>query len=309
MLFAKSGNRLYIILAVVLVITVGGILLKYSGSEGGETAPGIPVLDTTGINRIEMIPKGGSLVVFEKTGQNWVITLPGVAGKKVSADGTKITSMISTIAELKVINLISRKKEDLAGFGLDTGATSLKLFSDRQQEFELLIGKSEMLSPQEMGTYVKMVDADDVYLVSGFLDMMFNSDLTLYRQTQLTFGGTESWQEIDFKGIENFTVKRNVTDWVIENIQVDSAKIANYLKLLSTVEARNFADDIERGKLGEPESRLRVKTASGREFEISAYINETDTLIITSIGKGNIYRSSKEEPLYFRIFPGKRNLE
>ncbi|MBK7869079.1 MAG: DUF4340 domain-containing protein [Ignavibacteriales bacterium] len=309
MLFAKLGNRLYILLAIVLVITVGGILLKYSGSEGSETGAGIPALDSTGINRIEMIPKGGCLVVFEKTGEEWLITLPGGSGKKVSAEGTKITSMISTIAELKVINLVSRKKEDLAGFGLDTGATSLKLFSGEQSEFELLIGKSEMLSPQEMGTYVKMVNADDVYLVSGFLDLMFNSDMTLYRQTQLTFGGSESWQEIDFKGNENFTLKRNVTDWVIEGKKVDSAKISEYLNQLTTLEARNFADDIDPAKLGVPKSHLKVKTVSGREFEISAYFSGTDTLITSSLGKGNIYRSTKEVPLYFKIFPGKRKLE
>ena len=309
MLFAKSGNRLYIILAVVLVITVGGILLKYSGSEGSGAGAGIPPVDTTGIKRIEMIPKGGSLVIFEKTGEDWIITLPGGMGKKVAADGTKISSMISTLSELKVINLVSRKKEDFSGFGLDTGATSLKLFSDGQSEFELLIGKSEMLSPQEMGTYVKLVNADDVYLVSGFLDMMFNSDMTLYRQTQLTFGGVESWQEINFNGVENFSLKRVVTDWVIENKKVDSAAITDYLNQLTTLGSRNFADDIDPAKLGKPKSQLKVKTASGREFEILAFFNGTDTLVTSSLGKGNIYRSSKEEPLYFRLFPGLKRLE
>lgn len=309
MLFAKSGNRLYILLAIVLVITVGGILLKYSGSEGSEIGVGIPAIDTTGINRIEMIPKGGSLVVFEKIGEDWVITLPGGAGVKVVADGMKISSMIFTLSELKVINLVSRKKEDLAGFGLDTGATSLKLFSEGQREFELLIGKSEMLSPQEMGSYVKMVNADDVYLVSGFLDMSFNSDMTLYRQTQLTFGGSESWQEIKFTGVENFSLKRVVTDWVIEGKKVDSTRITDYLKQLTSLEVRNFADDIDQAKLGKPKSQLRVKTVSGREFEIIAYFNGTDTLITSSLGKGNIYRSSKEEPLYFKIFPDLKRLE
>ncbi len=309
MLFEKSGNRLYILLVVVLVITVGGILLKYSGNEGNDVGVGIPALDTTGINRIEMIPKGGNLVVFEKTGEDWVITLPGGTGKKVVADGTKISSMIFTLSELKVINLVSRKKDDLAGFGLDTGATSLKLFSKGESEFELLIGKSEMLSPQEMGTYVKMVSADEVYLVSGFLDMSFNSDLTLYRQTKLTFDGSESWQEINFSGVENISLKRAVTDWLVENKKVDSAKITDYLKQLTTLEVRNFADDIDPAKLGKPKSQLRVKTVSGREFEISAYFNETDTLITSSLGRGNIFRSSKEEPLYFKIFPGLKRLE
>jgi hypothetical protein len=53
MLFEKSGNRLYILLVVVLVITVGGILLKYSGNEGNDVGVGIPALDTTGINRMK----------------------------------------------------------------------------------------------------------------------------------------------------------------------------------------------------------------------------------------------------------------
>ncbi len=309
MLFARSGNRLYIVLAVALVITVTGILLKYSGSEEGGTGAGIPSIDTAGINRIEMIPKGGKLTIFEKTGEDWVITLPGGGTKKVAADGAKISSMISTVAELKVINLVSRKKEDLPGFGLDTGTTSIKLFSGGHSKFELLIGKSEMLSPQEMGTYVKMNDADDVYLVSGFLDMSFNSDMTLYRQTQLTFGGAESWQEITFSGVENFSLKRNVTDWVLGDKKVDSTSIADYLKQLTTLEARNFADDIDYSKLGKPNSQLKVKTVSGRKFEISAYFSGNDTLISTSMGKGNIYRSSKEEPLYFRIFPGLKRLE
>lgn len=309
MLFARSGNRLYIVLAVALVITVTGILLKYSGSEEGGTGAGIPSIDTAGINRIEMIPKGGKLTIFEKTGEDWVITLPGGGAKKVTADGAKISSMISTLSELKVINLVSRKKEDFAGYGLDTGTTSIKLFSGGHSKFELLIGKSEMLSPQEMGTYVKMNDADDVYLVSGFLDMSFNSDMTLYRQTQLTFGGAESWQEINFSGVENFSLKRNVTDWVLGDKKVDSTSIADYLKQLTTLEARNFADDIDYSKLGKPNSQLKVKTVSGRKFEISAYFSGNDTLISTSMGKGNIYRSSKEEPLYFRIFPGLKRLE
>ena len=256
-----------------------------------------------------MTPKGGSLVIFEKVGEDWVITLPESKGKKVSADGMKIISMISAISELKVINLVSRKKEDIAGFGLDTGATSVKFFINGQDEYAILIGKSEMLSPQEMGTYVKMAKTDDVYLVSGFLDMVFNSDMSLYRQTQLTFGGAESWQEMVFSGIEKFTLKRVVTDWVIDNKKLDSARITDYLKLLSTTESRDFADNFDLKQLSDPVAQLGVKTASGREFLVSAYIQGSDTLITTSLGKGNIYRSSKEQPLYFRIFPGLRRLE
>ncbi len=218
----------------------------------------------------------------------------------MSQTGQKISSVIFNHCELKVINLVSRKKDDLAGFGLDTGATSLKLFSKGKSEFELLIGKSEMLSPQEMGTYVRWIIADDVYLVSGFLDMLFNSDMTLYRQTQLTFGGSESWQEIDFSGVENISLKRAVTDWLVENKKVDSAKITDYLKQLTTLEVGNFADDIDPAKLGKTKSQLRVKTVSGREFEISAYFSETDTLITSSLGKGNIYRSSKRRAVVFQ---------
>jgi hypothetical protein len=309
MLFARLGNRLYIIFAVILVMTILVIFLKNSGKNNNSIASELPVLDTSGITRIEMIPKGGDKVIFEKTGEDWLITLPGSKGKKVSADVTKLTNMISTVSELKVINLISGNKADFAGFGLDTGATSVKFTGEGKDEYEILIGKSEMLSPQEMGTYVKMANSDFVYLVSGFLDMMFNSDISLYRQSQLTFGGAESWQEIVFSGDENFTLKRVVTDWVVDDKKVDSAKITDYLKGLSTLETKNFVDNFEPEKLGKPRAQLGVKTISGRQFLISAYIQGNDTLISTSLGKGNIYKSSKEEPLYFRIFPGIRRLE
>ena len=309
MLFAKSAKKLYIVLGTILLVTVLVLLMKSFGGSKGDSVSGFPSFDTAKVTMMKMLPKGGNgEIIFAKKAGAWSITAKLLNDKPVQASSQRIEGMIGLLSGMKIINLVSRNIEDLKKYGLDTGATVVRLFSGEENIFEVSIGRSEMLSPQEMGTYVKAAGSNDVYLVSGFLDMMFNSDVSLYRDRALTFGGAESWQEIKFSGSEDFLMKRNVTDWEVEGKKLDSARITEYLTTFARLEGNDFVNDFSPGEGEKPFAKVDVKTVSGRYFGIEAWKVKNDTLIVTTLNPGTFFRSG-EDGLYRKVFPGLKNLK
>jgi hypothetical protein len=311
MLFANSTKKLYIALGIVILITAVVLVINFSGkSNSSGNDKGLPTFDTTKVSKLVMIPKGSkSEVVFYKKNGDWTVKLPSPKGKVVEVSTQKMENIVFLLANFTIINLVSREKGSTSNFGLDTGFTSVKLYSGEEAVLDLKIGKGEMISEQETGSYICVVGSDDVYLVSGFLDRVFNSDLSLYRNSLLTFGGTESWAEVKFSGAENFVMKRKVTDWEIDGKLLDSTKVTDYLTGLSELQGRNFADDIQLSAKEKPSHQVEVKTTSGRQFVLSGYIISKDTLITSSLSKGTVFRNSVDSPLYQNIFLGRKGLE
>ncbi len=309
MLFAKSAKKLYIVLGAIFLVTVVVVLFKSFGNGKSETGTGFPTFDTARVSMIKMLPKGGDgEIIFTKEEGKWFLTAKSLNNKTVEASTERLEGMIGLLSGMKIVNLVARKAEDLKKYGLDTGATVVKLFIDEENVFEIAIGRAEMISQQEMGSYVKAAGSDDIYLVSGFLDMIFNSDLSLYRNKSLTFGGAESWQEIKYSGNEDFTMKRNVLDWETGGIKLDSAKIKEYLTTFATLEGNDFVNDFTPGEEQKSFAKVDVKTVSGRHFAIEAYKVKNDTLISTTLNPGAFFRSG-EESLYKKVFPGLKNLK
>jgi hypothetical protein len=208
-----------------------------------------------------------------------------------------------------VKNIVSRNAADRKEYGLDTGYTSVKLFAGDELQLHAYIGKGEMLSQQEMGSYVRFEGSDDVFLVSGFLDMVFNSDLSLYRDRELGFGGVESWQEVKFSGDENFSLKRNGSSWLLEGEKPDSVKTEEYLQAFGALQGNEFEDNITLPQGKKPISQVEVTTVSGRNFTVSAFVVENDTLIATSMSKGSLFKGGGEGALYSKVFPGLKNFK
>ncbi len=310
MLFARSRKKLFIVAGSLLGVTLLVVLLRTFSAPSQEEETGLPKFDTAAVTAIMMTPKGGEGEIrFEKKEGKWLIKTPGERGRIIEASSARITELISLLSDLKVINLVARAAADRGEFGLDTGYTSVTLIAGEKELFTVMIGKAEMIGPQEMGSYVRSSTSDDIYLVSGFLDMSFNADITLYRNRELGFGGAESWSEIKFSGTENFVMTRSGTDWLIDGMKADSAKVTEYLTTFASLEGNEFADETSLEKDQKPVAKLEVKTVSGRAFAISAFVAGSDTVVASTLAPGSLFKADGELALYRKLFPGRAGLK
>ncbi len=310
MLFARSQKKLFIVAGALLGVTLLVVLLRVFSGPSQEEVTGLPKFDTASVTAIKMTPKGGEgEILFEKKDGKWLIKPPGKNGKTLEASSARITELISLLSELRVINLVARTAADKGKFGLDTGYTSVTVMAGDDELATVMIGKAEMLGPQEMGSYVRSATSDDIYLVSGFLDMSFNADITVYRNRELGFGGAESWSEIRFTGKENFVITRSGTDWLLDGKKADSAKVTGYLATFASLEGNEFADEVTIGKDQKPVAKLEVRTVSGREFAISAFVAGRDTVVASTLAPGSLFKAGGVLALYGKLFPGRAGLK
>lgn len=310
MLFAKSQKKLFIVAGILFLLTVVVVVFsKISDSSSGQE-PAFPVFDTAAVTVIKMTPKGGDgEVVFRKKAGKWLITTAGKNPKTFEASVMKMDQFIGTLADLRAVNLVARTGAERGKYGLDTGYTRVRLFAGESEVFAIHIGRAEMISPQEMGSYVRPENSDDIFLVSGFLDMIFNSDVSLYRSRQLGFGGVESWQEIKFTGRDNFMMIRSGLDWLVDGKKLDSAKVTEYLATFASLEGNEFADDKSPGKNDKFLTRVDVKTVSGRGFTISAFVTGKDTVISSSLSPGSFFKAGSDAGIFRKLFPGLAGLK
>lgn len=310
MLFARSRKKLFMVAGLMLAVTLAVVPLKMFSGPADEQETGLPKFDTTAVTALKMTPKGGEgEILFEKKDDRWLIRTPGKKGKTLQASSSRMAELVAVLSDLKVINLVARSAADRGKFGLDTGYTSVTLMAGSEEIATVMIGKAEMISPQEMGSYLRSSTSDDIYLVSGFLDMMFNADISIYRNRELGFGGVESWSEIKFTGRENFILTRSGSDWLLDGKKSDSAKVTEYLATFASLEGNEFADDISLEKDQKPLIQLWVKTVSGRSFAISAYVAGSDTVVSSSLSPGSLFKAGGEQALYRKIFPGSAGLK
>ena len=109
------------------------------------------------------LEKGGNRITLERQSPldaDWVVSTPD---GRYKADLFSVDTLLTSLARLKRLDVVSRNPENTAAYGLDdASAVRLKVFGSGGEELvHLLVGKN---LGALRGTYVKLPGKDEVYL-------------------------------------------------------------------------------------------------------------------------------------------------
>ena len=299
----KMSNTKLLVLLVVLIAIVGAVFFIDSRRGEGNFKQDIILVDTAQISKITMFPKSkkGEQVRLVKEGGVWVVQLRD--NRKAKVDNTQVSQIFDALTDMKATMLASRTPDKWAEYEVDTTGTRV-VITEGNEDKEIIIGKMNFKQgTRSMETYVRVKGEDDVYLVPGFLDPMFNKGTEDWRNKKIVSGNKDEWTQLSFSLPEsNYELVQQDSVWMIDGQQVDLASVDSYLSELSRTTGTAFADDVDAATLGTPQYNLVITDKAGDKITVKGYLISDRKILHSSLNPDNLFAG---EGLFDKIFAGK----
>jgi hypothetical protein len=253
----KINNKVLVIgLAVLVGIFVISRLFRSPKLEGNIRKE-LVKLDTADISEIRMTTSGEQpkLVKLVREGNAWKAVQED---KSYPADKSALTSLLSTVADLNAVRMVSRKKDNWDSYNVGEKSTNVSVYTGGSVEAEFRVGKTGFNQApggqQQFGrqgieafTYVRMADEEEVYMVNGFLEATFNRSINDWRDKSFLRFSADDVTRIDFRypADSSYVVEKKDSVWTVAGRQAENHKVVSYLREFATRSETSFADGFD----------------------------------------------------------------
>ena len=304
-MFRKLNTKTLLIALIVLLAVVVGIYIS-DQRNGERTFKGSLVqTDSEAIDKILLLPKSVKQkeIEFKRDGSNWRVSQNGTS---YPADNAAILDLINSLNPLKTESVVSSNPNHFKDFDLlDSTATRVNLMQGTNVVADLLIGKLEMSSYQNVTTYVRLSNDKVVYSVAGYLSLNVNRDLDSYRNHAVIDGNKSDWSKLEFiyPADSSFVLeKQSEGKWHIGTVDIDAADVDKFLDQLQHLKNTKFAVSLPPSR---PNFQLRI---SGNKLvapiEVNGYTTGSENIVVSSsLNNGNLFDA---KDLKEKLFPGKK---
>ncbi len=206
---------------------------------------------------------------------DWQLIAPNAA----DADGGVVGTVTSNLASLEIQRVVDEEPADLAQYGLDPARIDVAFRLEDQQDFQhLLVGDK---TPTGGDLFAKLPDENGVFLISSFLDLIFNKAPFDLRDKVILRFERDMADAIEIVGDSTqIRFAKSGTDWRIVapfDARADYAAVEGLMTLLSSTHMREVvtpeADDLSAYGLDRP---VMTATVVGGGLEATLLIGRAD---------------------------------
>jgi hypothetical protein len=257
-------------------------------------------------------------IIFEKKKSGWLLKS---RNRQFNAESGMVQEMLRTLNDLQATRVAATDKSKWKEFEVDdSSATKIMVKKDKKLVSTLYLGKFSYQMPKnanpydyynqqpKISTYVKVGDEKQVYVVEGFLSMLFNRSFNDYRNQEIIRSNSGDWTRLVFSypADSSFVMVKEKGSWTVDGLPVDSVKAEEYLKSIASVSCENFVDD-QKPLSGKPDFSLKIEGNNRvSPIVISAFAaDSTNEYLIHSSENEGTYFSGKQSGVINRIFIGK----
>ncbi len=302
-MFRKLNTKILLILLVGLLAIVGGVYLLDQRNGERTFKESLVKTNSDKIDKIILFPKQGKEMELNKNGSNWTVSHNGVS---YPADNAAIKDLINSLNPLKTESVVSSNPMRYKDFDLeDSTAVRVKLMQGSELIADLLIGKLEMSSNQNMSTFVRLVNDKIAYSVAGYLSWNVNREMDSYRSHIVIEGNKADWSKLEFiyPADSSFILeKQDEGKWHIGLVDLNLADVEKYLDQLQNLNGTKFSAQMP------PSNPIFTLKISGNKLaaqvEIKGYLGSSQNIVVSSnLNNGNLF---DVKDLTDKLFPGKR---
>ena len=263
------GTKSTLLLLVVLA-SLGGYIYfvdsKRDLATEGANAKAFTELVADNIEEIEIKNADGVTSRVQRVGTDWQLVAPD----KADADDGVVGTVTSNLSTLEVQRVVDEKPADLAQYGLNPPRVDLSFRLKDQKEFQrLLVGEK---TPTGGDYFAKRPNEDRVFLISSFLDAIFNkTTFDLRNKAILTFDRNEAKDIEIVTGANVAQFTGSGSDWRIAKpiaARADYAAVEGLMTRLSSTFMQKIvvmeAADLKPYGLDKPSLTATVTTGSSK---------------------------------------------
>jgi len=313
----KMNNK--VLLAVLAILILVFLTTNYFKNNNSDNIlqTDLVSIDTAKLSEIIIHPgnKNKKNLRFSNDNGTWSVRSGQIKTRTKDGDMGRI---LDELAKIKIVRLITKSKENWEKYQLtDSLATLLEIKEKgKSTPLKLYLGKVNYKAPQGGGrqfnaqnfsaqTNIRVNDDDKVYLVNGFLGMMFNRDFNAWRNNDFIKLDQNALTNLQFThpADTSFALAKIDSVWMLGNENPDSVKLAQYLGLLSNKTISEFVDDYTPASA--PEHVLKISGNNMKDIELKCYRDATQKryLMESSMNPG-VFFSSKENGVFSQVFIG-----
>ncbi len=233
-------------------------------SETSTTSEKIFSVDAGHVRAFTIKPREGEPVTCRREGGTWTITEP----KKLAADQSGISSLLSSLTSATVDQVVEQKPSNLKDFGLDNPSVTLDVATDTKPgKFTLLLGDE---TPTSGGVYAQVAGNPRVITLASYLKSSFDKKVFDLRDKRILTIPTGQVNRIEVVGkSKHWTLAKNpegVWDLVLPPaVRADRFTAEGIVSRLESGTMQSVVADDKKniGKygFGSPEVTIRVSGA------------------------------------------------
>ncbi len=303
---ANNSLKKYGIIFGILLFIVLFMFVFNTGKNERTFKNNLVNIDTSAVTSVLLYPKAEhhSEIKLYKTGNSWKLDLK--SGKTVSVPKEKMKSFFKQLLSIKPNRLAAREKSKWHEYEVDTTGTRIQVLEGNDVSLDIVIGKfSYQQQLRSMNSFVRLEDDKDIYEVNGFLSMTFNQGENAYRNAKLISGNSNNWNRIafDYPADSSFQMVKINNKWTSNGKELDSTKVANYLRQLMRTTNNNFVDNPSQALLNKPTMKLRIDSDDSKIITLQIYSDSKDEIISSSMNTES-YFDAKKNKFSEKIFKG-----
>jgi hypothetical protein len=244
------------------------------------------------IEALEIRNADGETVRLQKVNDAWQLTEPVAA----DGDGGVVGTVTSGLAGLEVQRVVDENPADLAQYGLDPARIDVGFRLQGQPDFQhLLVGEK---TPTGGDLYAKRPDEDRVFLISSYLDSIFNRTPFDLRDKAILKFERDSADAIEITGGPSpLRLTRQGTEWRLAEpiaARADYAAAEGILTRLSSTHMDRVvepeAGDLAQYGLSQPVLTASVLSGSskatlllGRSDEMEVFAKDSNRTAVFTV--------------------------
>lgn len=214
-----------------------------------------------------------------------------------------VSNLFTSLEGIKPSRLVARSSDKWKDYAVDSTGTRVKIYEGSKLSLDLIIGRFGVEGQRNFHTYVRLAEDDDVYLAKDFMGISLAKSANDFRNSDILRLTRDSLVQVSFNYPDSaFSLINIGNNWVSDQFQADSTKVAQYISGLSFVTSKNFVDG---EGLSTPALNVTFGFSNQPEIQISAYQK----------GEGWVLQSSENNSEYFddlaafdKIFKGATDL-
>ncbi len=264
-------NRTLVSILVVLAVLYAISFWTKRGSSGSQVfRTHLVNIDTTRISDIH-ISTAGDKISLSRQGNSW--TLVTEKGAEVSAMGTTVRSMLSSLQRLVPSRVVSRDPTKWRDYQVDSTGRRIQILENGEVSLDLVVGRTNFQGQQTFVTYVRPYGENNVYAIENFSGSVVSASSSNYRDKSVLTTTLDSLHLLDFKytGKPGYTLQQVDGNWWVEDNPADSTLVADYLNGLRRITSSSFEDMQQPAASTSPSSSLIIHSRGEDNIVLRVY--------------------------------------
>jgi hypothetical protein len=255
-MFRKLSNKLLLIIFAILAILAIFVFI-HDNKKGERTFKSeLFSVDSSAVTSITIYPKGrgNDIIKLAKSGKAWDVISNN---KHYPTDSLVIKNLLHSLAHINPERVSGTDKASWKEFELaDSSSFRVVVEQGTTVTADFRVGKVSFSQDRnsqnsrgnrnmEVKSHIRVASDDRVYVIDGFLSMMFSNNPGQYRNRTILKLDKNQLAKLTFiyPDDSSFVLARKGNKWYVNDLPADSSETQKYLGSIENTNGNEFADE------------------------------------------------------------------